>query len=101
LDAKLQEESAMGKRLKKSEKLDLILSELAKLRAEVEKLARNRTAVTDRRVKAKPKPAPERAKKVPKRTGTGNKPVGDVAPSKPVLVQAPQVTQPTSRNASR
>jgi len=91
----------MGKRLKKSEKLDLILSELTKLRAEVKKLVRNRAAVADHGVKAKPRSTPERPKKVPKQTGTGKKLLGDVAPSKPVLVQAPQVPQPTSRTASQ
>jgi hypothetical protein len=90
----------MGKRLKRSEKLDLILSGLEKLRAEVKKLVKNRAAVTDHRVKAKPGSIPERPKKVPKQTDAGKKPVGDVAPSKPVLVQAPRVPQPTSRTAS-
>jgi len=91
----------MAKRLKKSEKLDLILSELAKLRAEVKKLVRDRAAVADHGVKAKPRSAPERPKKVPKQTGTGKKSVGDAAPSKPALVQAPQVSQPISRTASQ
>jgi hypothetical protein len=89
----------MGKRLRKSEKLDLILSELAKLRGEVKKLLRDRAAAADQRVKAKPRSAPERTEKVPKRTGAGKKPVRDVAPSKPVLVQAPEVPQPVSRTS--
>jgi hypothetical protein len=90
----------MGKRLGKSEKLDLILSELARLRGEVKKLVRNRAAVADQGMKAKPRSAPGRPKKLPKRTGVGKKPDRDVAPSKPVLVQAPQVSQPTSRTPS-
>jgi hypothetical protein len=90
----------MGKRRRKSEKLDLILSELANLRGEVKKLVRDRAAVADRGMKAKPRSAPGRAKKLPKRTGAGKKPDMDVAPSKPVLVQAPQVPQPTNRTAS-
>jgi hypothetical protein len=89
----------MGKRLRKSEKLDLILSELAKLRAEVKKLLRNRAAVGDQPMKAKPRSAPERTKKLPKRTGAEKKPMRNVAPSKPVLVQAPQVQQPAGRTA--
>src|SRR5215469_12199757 len=80
----------MGKRLSKSEKLDLILSELAKLRGEVKKLLRDRAAVADQRVKAKPRSAPERTEKVPKRAGAGKMPVGGVTPSKAVLLQAPQ-----------
>src|SRR5262245_4752668 len=109
---------AMGKRFRKSEKLDLILLELAKLRGEVKKLlssppparrptahenyrsvsmlptsdiplflSRDRAAVADKRVKARPRSARERAEKVPKRTGAGKKPIRDGAPSKPALVQ--------------
>jgi hypothetical protein len=80
----------MGKRLTKSEKLDLILSGLAKLRGEVRKLVRD----ADQGVKAKPR-------SLPKQTGARKKPDRDVAPSKPVLVQASQVPQSTSRTASK
>jgi hypothetical protein len=45
----------MGKKLSKSEKLDLILSELAKLRGEVRKLATDRRVVADQGVKSKPR----------------------------------------------
>src|SRR5262245_28296811 len=90
----------MGKQLRKSEKLDLILSELADLRSEVKKLVRERSVVADQGVKAKPKSAPGQSKKPPKRTGAGKKPDRDVAPSKPALVQAAQVPQPTNRPAS-
>ena len=81
----------MGKQLRKSEKLDLILSELANLRSEVKKLVRGRAVVADQGMKAKPKSAAGRSKKPPKPTGAGKKPDRDVAPSKPGLVQAPQV----------
>ena len=47
----------MGKRFSKSEKLDLILSELEKLRVEVKKLARDRAPVADQGMKAKPRSA--------------------------------------------
>ena len=90
----------MGKKLSKNEKLDLILLELAKLRGEVKKLVTDRGVVADQGVKAKPRSSPDRPKKLPKRTGAGKKPDRDVAPSKPVLVQAPQVPQPASRTAS-
>jgi hypothetical protein len=90
---KRQKEPAMGKRLRKSEKLDLILSELAKLRDEVRKLARDRT------VKLKPRPAQGRSKKLPKPTGTGKKQDGDEAPAKRVLVEAQQAPQPAGRAA--
>ena len=99
-DAMLPEEPAMGKQLRKSEKLDLILSELANLRSEVKKLVRGRAVVADQGMKAKPKSAAGRSKKPPKPTGAGKKPDRDVAPSKPGLVQAPQVPQPTNRPAS-
>ena len=91
----------MGKRLSKSEKLDLILSELAKLRGEVKKLLRDRAAVADQRVNLKARSAPQRTEKVPKLTGTGKNPVKDVAPSKPELVQPPQLPQPASRTSSQ
>src|SRR5215467_155338 len=90
----------MGKRLSKSKKLDLILSELANLRGEVKKLVRDRAAVADQGMKAKLRSAPGGPNKLPKRTGAGKKPDGEVAPSKPVSVQAPQVPQPTSRAIS-
>jgi hypothetical protein len=88
----------MGKRLRKSEKLDLILSELAKLRREVKKLA-DRPAAAHQGLKAKPRSSAGRHKKLPKRTGAGKKPDGDVTPSKSVLVQPPQVPQQTGRTA--
>jgi len=81
----------MTKKLKKSEKLDLILSELAKLRGEVEKLVKDRAAVAKQGMKAKAKSSPRRPKKLPKRTGLEKKLEGDAAPSSPILVQAPQV----------
>jgi hypothetical protein len=88
---KLKEEPAMGKKAKKSEKLDLILSELVKLRGEVKKLVRDRATVADQDVKAQPGPPAARPKKLPTRTATGKKPDKGRASSKPVLVQAPQV----------
>src|SRR5262245_65082060 len=98
---KRQEEPAMGKRLRKSEKLDLILSELAKLRGEVTKLVRDRAAVADQGMQAKPRSAPRGPKKPSKRSGAWKKPDGDVAPSKPVSVRAPQIPHPTSRTVSQ
>jgi len=90
----------MGKRLTKSEKLDQILSELAKLRVEVKKLVMNQAAVADHDVKARPRSTPRRPKKVPDQTGTGKKPLGNMASSKPVSDQVPLVAQSTSRTAS-
>ena len=90
----------MRKKLSKSEKLDLILSELAKLRGEVKKLVTDQGVVAQG-VKVKPRSAAERSKKLPKRTGAEKKPARDVGPSEPVLVQAPQAHQPTGRTASQ
>jgi hypothetical protein len=84
---KLKEEPAMGKKVKKSEKLDLILSELVKLRGEVKKLVRDRAAVADQDVKALPESAAARPKELPTRTAAGKKPDKGKAPAKPVLVQ--------------
>jgi hypothetical protein len=89
----------MGKRLRKSEKLDLILSELAKLRREVKKLASDRLAVAHQGVKAKLRSSAGWPKKLPKPIGAGTKTGKDVTPSKSVLVQPPQVPQPTGRTA--
>ena len=90
----------MGKKVSKSEKLDLILSELAKLRGEVKKLVRDRAAVAHQRVKAQPQSKSARPEKPPNRTAAVKKPIKDVTPSKP-LVQAPQMPpQPTSRTGS-
>ena len=90
----------MGKKVSKSEKLDLILSELVKLRGEVKKLVRDRAAVAHQGVKAQPKSKPGRPEKPPSPTAAGKKPNKDMAPSRP-LVQAPQTPiQPTSRTGS-
>jgi hypothetical protein len=97
---KLQEERKMGKKLKKTEKLDLILSELAKLRGEIKKLVRVRAAVVEQGAKAKAKSAPRQSKKLRKGTGVEKNPDRDVAPSRPVLVQPPAVPQPTSGHGS-
>lgn len=90
----------MGKRLSKSEKLDLILSELAKLRGEIKKLVTDRGAVAERGVKVEIKSAAGRAKKLPKQTAAEKTPASDAASPKPALVQAPQVPQPMGRTAS-
>jgi hypothetical protein len=77
----------MGKKHTKSEKLDLILSELSELKGKIKKLLEDRAAVADPGVKAHSKPTPaRRSKKVTKRTVAPKKPTKAVAPSKPVLV---------------
>jgi len=88
----------MAKKLRKNEKLDLILSELVKLRGEVKKLVRDQAADQDAR--PKPRSAP-RSNKPPKPTSAGQKPDKDLVPSKPVLVETPRAAQPTSRTPSR
>jgi hypothetical protein len=77
----------MGRKHTKSEKLDLVLSELSELRGEVKKLLKDRAAIADPGVKAPSKSTPaRRSKKVSKRTVVPKKPAKDVTPSKPVLV---------------
>jgi hypothetical protein len=93
----------MGKRQGKSAKLDLILSELSKAKAELRKLLKNQAAVADRSVKASSRPPRAHLpKKASKRQVTIRKPGRGVAPSRPVLVEVPQSEQtqkPTSRTA--
>jgi hypothetical protein len=89
----------MGKRLRKTEKLDLIISELAKLRGEVRKLVRDRTEGADQGAKSKLRATHGPPKTL--RKPTGKEPNRDAAPSKPALVQAPSVSQPTSQTAHR
>jgi chorismate mutase len=96
----IQEEPTMGKTTK-SEKLDLILSELTKLRRDVKKLLKDRAAVVNEVAKAKRGLALGRSKKLLEPTDAGKKPGRVVAQSKPVLVQPSQVPQPPSRSASR
>jgi hypothetical protein len=77
----------MGKKHTKSEKLDLILSELSKLKGEIKKLLEDRATVADLGVKAHSKSTPaRRSKNVAKQTVAPKKPAKAVAPSKPVLV---------------
>jgi hypothetical protein len=77
----------MGKKHTKSEKLDLILSELSELKGEIKRLLEVRAAAAGPAVKAQSKPKPaRRSKKVTKRTVARKEPAKAVAPSKPVLV---------------
>ncbi|HEU0058664.1 MAG TPA: hypothetical protein VFR19_02215 [Hyphomicrobiaceae bacterium] len=85
----------MAKKLGKNEKLDLILSELSALRAEVKTLLKEggRSA---KAASARARPAP--AKKVAKRTQSSRKPAK--VPAKPVLVDTDDdEPQPASRIA--
>jgi hypothetical protein len=81
----------MAKRLRKSEKLDLILSELSQVRADLAKLLKRQSEGADpiararrRSVRAKP------AKKVPAKKGHASRKVG----AKPGLVEVPSDEQP-------
>ena len=86
----------MAKKLGKNEKLDLILSELSALRAEVKALLKEgaRGAKASKTVRARPAPA----KKAAKPTQAARKPAR--APAKPVLVETDDdEPQPASRIA--
>lgn len=76
----------MGKRHTKTEKLDLILSELSELKGVIKKLLKDYAAATDQGVKTRPKSTPAQRSKVKKRTVARKKPAEAVVPSKPVLV---------------
>jgi hypothetical protein len=88
----------MAKKLGKSEKLDLILSELSALRADIKSLGKEGSRGAKPGATARVRPAP--AKKAAKRTQPPRKPAK--TPAKPVLVETdddePQ-PRPTSRIA--
>lgn len=86
----------MAKKLGKGEKLDLILSELSVLRADMKKLLKqgSQSAQADKKRRAAPVPA----KKAAKRTTAPRKPAK--ATAKPVLVE-PAKGEPSSPLASR
>jgi hypothetical protein len=84
----------MPKRLRKGEKLDLILGELSELRADMAKLLKRqaeadpKARVRPRAVRAKP------AKKAPNAAGSSPKTRAKLVSSKPVLVEATPDEQP-------
>lgn len=73
----------MAKKLGKSEKLDLILSELSVLRADIKALLKEGSRGAKPTATARARPAP--AKKAAKRAQPARKPAK--APAKPVLVE--------------
>ena len=85
-EAKLQELPARGKKHTKSEKLDLILSELSELKGVIKKLLKDHATDPDQSGKARPKSTPAQRSKVKKRTVVRKKPAESVVPSTPVLV---------------
>jgi hypothetical protein len=88
----------MAKKLGKSEKLDLILSELSALRADVKTLRKEgaRGAKPVSSARARPAPAKKPAKKAAKRSEAPRKPVK----AKPVLVETDD-EEPRPQPASR
>jgi hypothetical protein len=78
----------MGKKHTKSEKLDLILSELSKLKAIVKKLRDEQAASSKQGAEARSKSTPAKRGKIRKRTVARKRPAETVTPSKPVLVPA-------------
>jgi hypothetical protein len=78
----------MGKKHTKSEKLDLILSELSELKTAIKRLLKDRAAA-DQRVETRSKSTPAQRSKAKKPTAARKKPAEAVAPSKPVLVSTP------------
>jgi hypothetical protein len=91
----------MAKRMKKGEKLDLILSELAALKSDVAKLAKQHSALMAD-LASKSRAAPKRATSKPaKKPSSPPKASKPAQPRKsPVLVQAQSPVQPASRVSS-
>ena len=89
----------MVKKLGKREKLDLILSELSALRADIKKLLTQRSSGADRDPQSRPTSVrPLRAKKAAKRSSAPRKRAE--VKSKPVLVE-PAEGKPAVQPASR
>jgi anti-sigma factor RsiW len=80
----------MAKRLKKGEKLDLILGELSKLKAEVAKLTKQQNALLSEIASLKTRAAPKRAAPKPQPKSTPAAKPGKLAQARkiPVLVQS-------------
>jgi Lipocalin-like domain len=90
-------EPAMAKKLGKSEKLDLILSELSALRADIKSLLKQDAPLHQAGGKGRARPAP--ANKAAKRRGVSGKPAK--AGTKPVLVETAESDAPGPSLASR
>ena len=92
----------MAKRMRKSEKLDLILSELTALRSDVAKLAKQHSTISAELAGAKSRRAPQRSSakptKKPRAPTKSNK--SSRTRKVPVLVEAESAPQPASRASS-
>jgi len=97
-NAKLLEERAMAKKLGKGEKLDLILSELSALRADLKKLLKQKAAAAEPGAKDRVRPLPALASAKTSTRASG-KPAAKV-PAKPAAVEADEEA-PATRQASR
>jgi hypothetical protein len=92
----------MSKRMKKSEKLDLILLELGKVKRELARLNKHNAVETDKGIDVSARSArPKRPNNAPTRT-TATKPLAKpVTLSKSVLVEAPGAMQSAGRIVSK
>ena len=79
----------MGKKHTKSEKLDLILSELSELKDVIKNLLKHHAADTDQGMQARSKSTPAPRSTVKKRTVARKKRAQAGVPTKPVLVSSP------------
>jgi hypothetical protein len=91
-------------KLGKSEKLDLILAEIAKLKGEIKALGKQQAALVERigtpsARKATPRPAGKTAKSAPAAKSPARK--STPAPKRPVLVAAAEATTSTPRTAAQ
>jgi hypothetical protein len=79
----------MAKKLSKSAKLDLIVSELARVKTELKKLSKQHSALASELNKSiGPATASKRAKAKRKAPASKTAPVRDAAPKRPVLIKS-------------
>jgi hypothetical protein len=86
----------MAKRLRKSEKLDLILSELSQMRADIAELLKRQSKRADQIAKSQPRTL--RAKPAKKASAKGR--ASAKGGAKPVLVEVPPAEQPQAASRS-
>ena len=86
----------MAKRLKKGEKLDLILGELSKLKGEIAKLTKQQSVLASEIATLKKRPAPKRAAPKSKPAPAAKPGKTAIAKKIPVLVQSGGTPQSAS-----
>jgi regulator of replication initiation timing len=88
--------------MRKSEKIDLILSELSTLKSDVAKLVKQQSALMAELVGIKSRPAPKRPKPKPAKKASAQTKANKASRARnvPVLVDQESPAQPASRASS-